>query len=1040
MQGSNFKIYSASAGSGKTYALAKDYIKLLLSNSSPNKFRQILAITFTNKAVEEMKTRILENLNGFAQEEVPKGLGPLFRELCQELSLDGDSLRKRSGDVLKKILHNYSFFEISTIDKFNHKIVRTFARDLQLSQNFEVEMDRELILGEAVGRLLDRAGSDGELTRVLVDFSLEKLDEDKSGEIFHDLMKIAKLLLEENHWDHLEPLRSMGIADFKAIQDTLARAMGELARSSVEKAEQVLREIQAQGFEHKDFPRGTLPSHFIRISNGETQVGSLYGNKLETNLEAGKILLSKDPRDASGLSAFVLREYRLIQGQLRRLDFLKNCYGNILPMTVMNEILRELKNIELQREVIPAASLNRILSKEIKGQPVPFIYERMGEKYRHYFIDEFQDTSKVQWDNLRPLIANALEGESGNGQRGSLFLVGDVKQAIYRWRGGRAEGLLDLITGKSHPFVIDPQIHSLESNWRSRDQIVEFNNDFFRSIAHVLEHPAYRDLFLRDAFQKTTDRPGGHVQITFLEEEGRKEREEAHCETVLGTIAMILDRGHSHGDICVLVRDNSKGRLLADFLAQREVPIISSEALLLAGDEKVIFLISLLQLFNSQWDPMASYRVLLYLSKGREDRHGFIADQLGQVERLLSREYGFGIQKLKGESTFSILEHAIVQFGLAEGPTAHILFLMDQVLEVEKKQGPGVHAFLKHWEVKKESLSIAAPNGLDAVRIMTVHKAKGLEFPFVIFPFATSSLRGSHRDGKLWVPAGPLEAELGLEEVLVNHKKDLLNSGEGAAASYQEEDQKSVLDAINVLYVALTRPVLGLYVISEKSKESRDPENPGTYADLFQGYLEQRGIPPQGEGVYGFGSPPMREGREREPKAGAGDIPYITRPKDDPGFVISTRAGRLWERDGVQAIALGNLIHLALGRIQRSQELPGVLRDLVHEGHLPEPLMEEVGQKIKQVVEHPRLLPYFNGEARVMNEREILTPQGRVLRPDRVLLLEGKATLIDYKTGIPQPSHRQQIADYAGALEGMGLEIQDSILVYIDQKVEPVFI
>src|SRR5690606_2645062 len=259
------------------------------------------------------------------------------------------------------------------------------------------------------------------------------------------------------------------------------------------------------------------------------------------------------------------------------------------------------KNIELQRDVIPISSLNRILSKEIKGQPVPFIYERMGEKYRHYFIDEFQDTSKMQWDNLRPLIANALEGEVGNGQRGSLFLVGDVKQAIYRWRGGRAEGLLDLINGESHPFVVDPQINSLESNWRSRDQIVEFNNDFFRSIAPVLEHDAYRDLFLRDSHQKTTNRPGGHVQLTLLEEDGAEERKEAHCDAVLGAIADILERGHSHGDICILVRDNKNGRLLADFLAQREIPIISSEALLLASDEKVDFLVSILQLFNSQW-------------------------------------------------------------------------------------------------------------------------------------------------------------------------------------------------------------------------------------------------------------------------------------------------------------------------------------------------------------------------------------------------------------------------------------------------------
>ena len=1040
MEVSNFKIYSASAGSGKTYALAKAYIKLLLSNSSPNRFRQILAITFTNKAVDEMKSRILENLHAFSREEVPKRVEPLFRELAQELSLSGDELRQRSGEVLKRILHNYSFFEISTIDKFNHKIVRTFARDLQLSQNFEVELDRDLILGEAVGRLLDRAGSDGELTRVLVDFSLEKLDQDKSWDIAYDLMEMGKLLFQENHWDHLEPLRTMGIPDFKAIQDKLAKGMEALREKAVEGAERALQIIQDHGFEHGDFPRGTLPNHFKKIIEGKTSAGALYGTLLETNLENGNILYAEDKRDDSDLSAHILKEFREIKQRLFRLDLLKNCYGNILPMTLLNEISREIKNIELQRDVIPISSLNRILSKEIKGQPVPFIYERMGEKYRHYFIDEFQDTSKMQWDNLRPLIANALEGEVGNGQRGSLFLVGDVKQAIYRWRGGRAEGLLDLINGESHPFVVEPQINSLESNWRSRDQIVEFNNDFFRSIAPVLEHDAYRDLFLRDSHQKTTNRPGGHVQLTLLEEDGAEERKEAHCDAVLGAIADILERGHSHGDICILVRDNKNGRLLADFLAQREIPIISSEALLLASDEKVDFLVSILQLFNSQWDPMATYRVLLYLSKGREDRHGFIGEHLRQVDRLLSREYGFEIQRLKGESTFSILEHAIVQFALAEGSIAHLLFLMDQVLDVERTQGPGVHAFLKYWEAKKESLSIAAPDGLDAVRIMTVHKAKGLEFPFVIFPFANTSLKGNRRGGKLWIPAGPLEAELGLGELLVNSKKELLDYGEGAAECYREEQQKSVLDAINVLYVALTRPVSGLYIITDKGKDPEEIEKVVSYAGLFQWYLQQRGIPSQGEGVYSFGSPPSREGQEGSAGQRAVDIPYITRPKDDPGFVISTRTGRLWEQDGMRAIALGNLIHLALGRIRTAVELPKVLVDLVHEGHMPEHQTEEIEHKIRQVVEHPRLLPYFNGEATIMNEREILTPGGRIFRPDRILLRGGKATLIDYKTGTPLPAHRQQIADYARALEGMGLEVEDSILVYIDKKVEPVFI
>src|SRR5690606_3578877 len=545
---------------------------------------------------------------------LPQHLGPLFKELCQELSLDGDSLRERSRTVLKRILHNYSFSEISTIDKFNHKIVRTFARDLQLAQNFEVELDRDLLLGEAVGRLLDRAGNETELTQVLIDFSLEKLDQDKSWDISHDLMEVGALLFQENHGDPLEAMRSKTLKDFKEVQKKLSRSMEALRTKIGDAAREALQEIDRQGFVQKDFPYGTLPNHFKKLVDGETTPSKLYLNNLQQNLENGKILGVKDPRDPTALAGHILPKYLAIKAWIHRLAFLKNAYGNLLPMTVLNEIAREIKNIERERDLIPISALNTILSKEIKGQPVPFIYERMGEKYRHFFIDEFQDTSKMQWENLQPLIGNALASENERQQRGSLFLVGDVKQAIYRWRGGRAEGLLDLIRGQANPFVVAPQIHALETNWRSLDGIVEFNNDFFSTIAPGLETPAYGDLYLGDARQRTGERAGGLVRFTFLEGEGQ-EREAAYCAEVGRTIETILGEGYGHADICILVRDNKKGRLIADHLAANGVPIVSSEALLLQSDEKVRFLISLLQGVANPRDPMAVYQILLHLSQ-----------------------------------------------------------------------------------------------------------------------------------------------------------------------------------------------------------------------------------------------------------------------------------------------------------------------------------------------------------------------------------------------------------------------------------------
>lgn len=1039
MNQSNFKIYGASAGSGKTYALAKAYLKLLLSNDSPVSFRQILAITFTNKAVDEMKTRILENLYNFGKHPLPKKQEPLFNELCQELSLTEDQLRQRAKHILKRILHNYSFFEVSTIDKFNHKLIKTFARDLRLSQNFEVELDTDLLLEEAVGRLLERAGSDKELTEVLIDFSLEKIDDDKSWNIAYDLLDIGKLLFQENHAEHIDRLRSKSIQDFKDVQKNIASQIASFEIKVKEAAQNVLQEIENQGFDHADFPRQTLPNHFKKISEGEFNTKTLYNNQLGQNLEEGKILKASDERDITLLGQMVLEAFLTIKQSLYQRSYLKNMYGNIVPLTVLNEIAKEIKNIELDRDIVPISFLNAILSKEIKNQPVPFIYERMGEKYRHYFIDEFQDTSQMQWENLVPLIGNALESEDERHQKGSLFLVGDVKQAIYRWRGGRAEQFLDLINGKSHPFVVEPTVHSLDTNWRSFDQIVQFNNSFFTAVAPVLQNEAYRNLFLHDSHQKTNNKPGGHIQLSFLDSKV-EDKDEVYCQQVLETINEITSKKHPFSDICILVRDNKNGMVLADFLAQHNIPIISSDALLLDNNDKITFLIALLKLFENSRDREAAYQVLLFLAQEEIDKHSFISKNIDRIESFLSKEYGFHMGPLKGQSVFTILENAIVQFDLASDSTAYLTFLMDEVLVLEKREGPSVFSFLKYWEQKKSSLSIAAPDNVNAVRIMTIHKAKGLEFPFVIFPFANALLDDKRKKKKSWVPATGTEKDLGLEEFLINTNKDMLEYNDATAQIYTNEEQKSVLDAMNVLYVALTRPIKGLFVITETGKDLASIENATSYSDLFQGYLQERGVPKNDKAVYAFGTFPEVEDGTVQTSAEDSHIDYITRPKNDTSFTIATTSGRLWDDERKEAIELGNLIHFALSKITYAQDVPHVVERLQLAGYFEKDASEEVKQKLMAVVTHPDLKAYFSEDYQIINEREILTMEGVSLRPDRIAILGKETNIIDYKTGKPSPSHKEQITQYVDVLKEMDFTIKNVIIVYIDQNINPVFV
>ncbi|MEX0312583.1 MAG: UvrD-helicase domain-containing protein, partial [Allomuricauda sp.] len=695
MEASSFEIYSASAGSGKTYILTKEYLKLLLSDGPQLKFRQILAITFTNKAVAEMKNRILESLSAFASSNHLNKKQGLFTELCQELSMEPVKLQQRAELVLKRILHNYSFFEISTIDKFNHKIIKTFARDLQLAQNFEVELDTDLLLEQAVGLLLERAGTDKELTEVLIDFSLAKIDDNKSWDIARDLLEIGKLLFQENHAPHVEKLRSKSIPEFKQIQNSIVSQIKEIEISAVGQAQKVLEEILDLGFDPADFPRQTLPNHFKKIMGGEFSIRILYNNKLEQNLNENKILKASDKRDSASLAVTILNNYLLIKKKLYRRGYLKNIHGNIVPLTVLNEIAKEVKTIENERDVIPISALNSLLSKEIRNQPVPFIYERLGEKYRHYFIDEFQDTSKMQWENLIPLIGNALESENEKNERGTLFLVGDAKQAIYRWRGGRAEQLLNLLNLKSNPFMIEPTVRTLDTNWRSYSEIIKFNNGFFSAIAPFLKNTDYEKLFL-ESKQKSTHKSGGYVQLGFIDHT-LEEKEEAYCSYVLNILNEVKSKGYSYSDVSILVRKNEQGTILANFLSERNLPIVSSEALLLKNDNAVSFLVSLLKIIENTNNQEAVYEVLSFLNPEKNTLHDFVHNHINDINGLLSKKYGFPLQEVTNQSVTTILETAIIKFNLDTSASAHITFLMDEALELEKKEGPDVHSFLHYW-------------------------------------------------------------------------------------------------------------------------------------------------------------------------------------------------------------------------------------------------------------------------------------------------------------------------------------------------------
>ncbi|RYD92106.1 MAG: ATP-dependent helicase, partial [Sphingobacteriales bacterium] len=460
-----FSIYNASAGSGKTYTLVKEYLRLLLTASTDDAYRRILAITFTNKAVEEMKKRIVLNLSDFAKDDTTDRGLELMKVLHGETGLSIATIRDKAKAIIKNIIHNYAAFDISTIDRFTHKVIRAFAHDLNLSVSFDVSLETDLLLQEAVDAIIAKAGDDPVLTALLVDFSLDKTDNDKSWDVTHELFQTSRLLVDENNRSELLQFKDKSIADFLFIKEKLKQSIDTLEAESIALANAMFALLDSRGVDHKSFSGGYFPKHIGYIRDSELK--STHKKYHETDdIKVNKT--AKDRDIIEGISTELITILGKVYKNYEKKNFYTAFLKNITPLSLLNSIGIELKRIQEEQNVLSISEFNAIIHREIQNQPAPFIYERLGERYRHFFIDEFQDTSHMQWHNLIPLIDNALAGEDIHAGRGTLMLVGDPKQSIYRWRGGRAEQFIELGKEAFNPFSNpDKSTLVLGTNYRS---------------------------------------------------------------------------------------------------------------------------------------------------------------------------------------------------------------------------------------------------------------------------------------------------------------------------------------------------------------------------------------------------------------------------------------------------------------------------------------------------------------------------------------------------------------------------------------------
>jgi ATP-dependent exoDNAse (exonuclease V) beta subunit len=1052
----NFTVYRSSAGSGKTFTLVKEYLALALGDREdpPRKYRHILAITFTNKAAAEMKERVVKALRELSEKDPLKITGNskvLAGLLCAELNLPLHELSARAENVLHAILHNYSDFAIGTIDGFTHKVIRTFAHDLHLPLNFEIEMDADKMLGEAIDLLVSRIGTDEQLTRALVEFTESKTDEEKNWNIELDLVKFAANLLKEDGEAHLKKLRELTANDFFAIRSEIAKTIAVFTSGVREAAGEAFELIRTNGLGQDAFAQGKagIYTYFRKLAGGDLSAMAPNSYVIKT--------IEQDKWPGGKASPAEKEKIALIKGQLaacyHRLEELRardypgyilcrEINKKIFSLAVLNEIEKIIVQYKKENNILHISEFNRIISGIVMSQPVPFIYERLGERYNHFLLDEFQDTSLLQWQNLLPLIDNALAENNFN------MLVGDGKQSIYRWRGGDVglfAKLPEVPGAGDHPLLREREqslknhfrLKKLDRNYRSKKEIIALNNALFRYAAEHFLPPAHRGIYSDLAQEADPDNTGGFIAIEFLAR-GIEDKQREVEKRTLGLITSLRSEGYALSDIAIITRNNAEGSALASFLISSGIGVISSESLLLKNSPEVNFLVNFLHFLDEPGDRISRTAIAEYLvSSGLIPNTSLdqVLDELHERSLItgftdLLKEHGLAVNAsvFAKMPLYELCEELVRIFSLGKRAPAYIQFFLDEVLAFGLKNPNSISGFLEWWADRSAKASVVVPDALDAVNVMTIHRSKGLEFPVVLMPWANWKM--DKGQDELWIDTGK-KITPRLASALVPNTKAL--SETGFAHVHEDENGKALLDNINLLYVAMTRPSERLYITTTLPDQFRN------LSRIFKGFLEEEGKWSEEQGVYTFGTPVAPKQRKRPARNNRVLTELPSRHWREKVQIRQTAAEAWDDTAAAGKRTSGILLHNALARIADHTQLAPALEAMLHEGLISEDEKVQLNASLSQLLALPQVAPFFKPGLRVRNESELILPGNESFRPDRVIIDGKQAIVIDYKTGIEQNKHHKQLKVYAGLLREMGyLDVEAYVLYTAAQKVERV--
>ncbi len=1064
---SNFKVFQASAGAGKTFTLIKEYLKLCLgSQGAVANYRNILAITFTNAAANEMKAKIVKALREIidSMEVDPKSMEA---KLIEELGIPDDELKRNAQSLMTCIMHDYSSFCVSTIDAFVQKLSRSFAHDLGLPSQYAVSIDTDEV-AETITQQLGMRISDEDkyLTGLLVDFSNNQFDNQRYTPVESQLTEFVTKLMTEKAYQKDGSNNIQTSEQYKQTLDFLnSKTRGfELGLKMLLDNFGRLETTFGLSDEQYHYGKAGFVSYLRKLSGNDFgQPSPRFCNVLERrncfSKEAEKQMGKARTDEINAKLLPVLDSIKeCIERDLGAYMFYKSQRDLLYLYALRVQIRLEFEKLASDEEIVHISEFNKLLNTVMGDFSVPFVYERIGEKFRHVFVDEFQDTSILQWQNLLPLIDNGLS--SGN----MSMVVGDGKQSIYRFRSGEVGQIVNLPNIYALPqdereaailqfeqnLKDNFAFKNLDTNYRSFAQVVDFNNAFFDYAFHGLS-PELQKVYVAEKpgtnegvniFQKKAKTDDGLVQVELYDADEQPD----YCfDRVEAIIRELTEKyGYQYADITLLTRRSEYGSKMANFLNDKGVPVISQDSILLKSSDKVQLIVNTLRFLNNGNNETNVANVLHYWKLVQyPDFEGNICHSFDMVkpiasgEQAIEQEMGIGkagaLQEALSKATclYDLCASLLRIFHFDTIHDAFLNYFMEEVFKWQSGPVEGMTAFLSYWDKKQDKLAVMSVGG-NAVRIMTIHKSKGLEFPVVIYPEAIVDLDeklNASKPAEEWLCPEDLgyEAIPNLDKVLLKLDKNAANMGGKALERVNKEKESNQLDNLNLLYVAFTRAVQRLYVIAKQGKADKPNVIRGFLADK-----QAHQVAGNDALVYQFGRPdfikpkekPKEEKKELKTDSVAGDWFGKIMVDPDPTKLWQVESERLLPREW------GEKVHAILSQIRYQEDLDIVLKPNVADGTLDQASADWIRDRFNQMALHPLIALAFSSDAKVKTECEVLY-QGEVRRFDRYAELENVVYLIDYKTGKPNEKYNEQVQQYAKALKEMTDKEIRAYLVYL---------